>query len=126
MRTRLALAACLIAQPLAALAANPGEYIVVGGLGGIECPRFVEAMAKSRTAGAASSEMDGFSMYVAGFQTAYNLQTPKTCDIFAGMNGDQLLVRLEEMCRAKPEQRFGAGVIALAKQLYPKRSKTCK
>jgi hypothetical protein len=71
------------------------------------------------------NEIQGYSMYVAGFQTAYNLQTPNTCDIFASYNDEQLLTWLENYCREKPLEKFGAGVVALAKEVYPKRLQTC-
>jgi hypothetical protein len=122
-----ALLAFLAAAAQAAEPAKPGkgpEYIVGSGPGVMECTRFVEALAKARTA--PSPEAQGFALYVAGFQTAYNLQTPETCDIFAGMNADQVLARVEDFCKANPQARFGAGVIALAKERYPLRSKTCK
>lgn len=126
---RSLLAVALAAALLPAHAQKPGGYIVAGGLGGIECPAFAEAMSKSRSQKPASSgyatDLQGFAMYVSGFQTAYNLQTPETCDIFAGWNNNQVLDWLEKFCRANPAERFGTAVMALAKDRYPGRSKKC-
>lgn len=135
---RILAVALLAALPAAALAQAPARpaaapapqgYIVGGGLGTTDCPAFVEALGQARTqkAGATgyAGEIHGFAMYVSGFQTAYNLQTPETCDIFSGWNNTQVLDWLEKYCRANPKERFGAGVIALAKERYPSRSKKC-
>lgn len=123
------LPAVAIAQAPAKAAPAPQGYIVGSGLGTTDCPSFVEALGQSRNQKAGASgyagEIQGFAMYVSGFQTAYNLQTPDTCDIFAGWNNNQVLDWLDKFCRANPKERFGAGVIALAKERYPSRSKKC-
>lgn len=128
MRTTL-LAVAFLAAAGVAHAQAPSGYIVGTGLGAADCGGFSDAMgkAKKEKPGPAgySGEVQGFAMYVSGFQTAYNLQTPDTCDIFAGWNNNQVLEWLEKFCRANPNQRFGAGVIALAKERYPSRSKKC-
>ena len=123
----------LLGLPIAANAQATGSvnggYIVGGGLGATECPGFLESLGKARAEKPGSTgypgELQGFAMYVSGFQTAYNLQTPDTCDIFAGSNTSQVLDWLETFCRAHPDSRFGAGVIALARERYPTRSKKC-
>jgi len=132
---RVAVATALLAFPLAVAAqakAPPAPaqgYIVGGGLGAVDCPAFVESMgkAKGQKPGATgyAGELQGFAMYVSGFQTAYNLQTPETCDIFSGWNNNQVLEWLDKFCRANPKERFGAGVIALAQDRYPARSTKC-
>ena len=134
MKITTILAAALLAAPaLAGAQAKSAPaaqgYIVGGGLGTTDCPGFVESVGKARGekpgATGYAGDLQGFAMYVSGFQTAYNLQTPDTCDIFAGWNNTQVLEWLEKFCRANPNQRFGAGVIALAKERYPSRSKKC-
>jgi hypothetical protein len=128
-RSTTILLAAALAAPLAAHAQKDLGNIVGGGLGTAECSGFVEAMAraKSQPSGATgySSEVQGYAMYLSGFQTAYNLQTPQTCDIFAGWNNNQILERIEKFCGDNPQARFANGVIALAKERYPKRSKKC-
>jgi hypothetical protein len=114
--------------PAPAAAASQG-YIVASGPASTDCPGFIDTVGKARMQKAGSTgyagDMQGFAMFVSGFQTAYNLQTPETCDIFAGWNNNQVLDWLEKFCRANPKERFGAGVIALAKERYPSRSKKC-
>ncbi len=129
-RSILVAGAVLALGTLAAHAQQaPTGYIVGGGLGTMECPGFVESMgkAKDQKPGVTGypGELQGFAMFVSGFQTAYNLQTPRTCDIFAGWNNNQVLEWLEKYCRANPQERFGVGVIALARERYPKRSRKC-
>ena len=100
----LGAAACVTA-----LAANaqqgPTGYIVGSGLGTTECPGFVESMgkAKDQKPGVTGypGELQGFAMFVSGFQTAYNLQTPQTCDIFAGWNNNQAESYFSRMRRAE-------------------------
>jgi hypothetical protein len=119
------------AQATPAPAAAPASqgYIVASGPASTECPGFIDTVGKARMQKSGSTgyagDMQGFAMFVSGFQTAYNLQTPETCDIFAGWNNNQVLDWLEKFCRANPKERFGAGVIALAKERYPSRSKKC-
>ncbi len=128
-RPGIALALAMVCGTLAAHAQAPSGYIVGGGPGTTDCPGFIEAMAKAKSqkpgATGYAGELQGFAMYLSGFQTAYNLQTPETCDIFAGWNNNQVLEALEKYCKANPRERFGAGVIALAKERYPSRSKKC-
>ncbi len=51
-------------------------YHIGGGVGAVECPRFVATMDRAKKAGAGTleyvNEINGFEMYVSGFQTAYN------------------------------------------------------
>ena len=107
-----------------------GTYFIGGGVGGIDCPHFVSTMDRAKALGLGSvgytNETQGFLMYVIGFQTAYNVQTPRTCDIFANFTSEQLLGWLENYCRAQPLERFGTAVIALAKEAHPRRSQSCK
>lgn len=128
-KTTTILLAAILAAPLWAQAQKPAGNIVGGGLGTAECTGFVEAMARARTQPQGSTgyagEVQGYAMYLSGFQTAYNLQTPETCDIFAGWNNQQVLDQVEKFCRDNPGARFGNGVIALAKERYPKRAKKC-
>lgn len=110
--------------------AASGSYVIGGGVGSVDCPKFTETMERARAAGLGTltyvTETAGFQMYVAGFQTAYNRQTPKTCDVFGGFTSDQLLAWLDNYCKAHPLDRFGSAVIALAKEAHPRRLQTCK
>lgn len=107
-----------------------GRYIYGGGVGAVECPKFVEIMQTAKTHKLDSLgyvyETQGFLMYIAGFQTAYNLQTPNTCDIFDGLSDNQLLAWAETYCQTHPLKKFNSAVVALAQEVYPNRSQKCK
>lgn len=106
-----------------------GQYWHGGGVGAAECPAFVAAMERARTHGIGSAgyinEMQGPMMFLAGFQTAYNMQTPATCNIFNGLSYDQLLAWTENYCRQNPFDKYSSAVVALAAEIAPKRLKTC-
>lgn len=107
-----------------------GRYIYGGGVGAVECPRFVEVMETAKIDKEGSVEYaiktQGYVMYLSGFQTAYNIQTPNTCDIFDGLSGNQLLAWTENYCQANPLKKFSSSVVALAQEVYPNRSQKCK
>ena len=107
-----------------------GMYIVGGGVGSIECPKFVATMERAKAAGLGSlgyaNEIYGYGMYLAGFQTAYNMQTPQTCDVFGEFTSDQRLAWLENFCRGQPLEKFGSAVVALSKEVHPRRVQSCK
>lgn len=106
------------------------RYIVGGGVGGVDCPNFVSTMDRTKKHGFGSvgyaNETYGFQMYVLGFQTAYNYAVPNTCDIFGNYSLDQLMSWLENYCRARPLEKFGSGVLALAREIHPNRVRVCK
>lgn len=106
-----------------------GTYIIGGGVGGVDCPRFTSTMSKAKAHGVGSigyvNETNGYTMYALGFQTAYNMQTKDTCDLFGNFSTDQLLAWLDNYCQAKPLEKFGSAVIALAQELHSKRVRSC-
>jgi hypothetical protein len=95
-----------------------GKYYSGGGAGGIKCPAFVATMEKARRSGIMTggfvNETSAFIMYLLGFETGYNLSTPETYDIFAGMEAYPMLSWVENYCRANPTANFSDGAIALA------------
>jgi hypothetical protein len=132
MRNRTLISCCLFLASGAALAgdASLGRYWLGGGVGSVECPNFVASMERAKKHGLGSigyvNETQGYIMFISGFQTAYNLQTPNTCDIFSSLSTDQLLAWSENYCRSKPLEKFGLAVVALAKEVHPKRAQSCK
>jgi hypothetical protein len=132
MRLRAFPLMCCLVLPLAAVAAEnwTGNYIVGGGVGGVECRQFSAIMDQAETFGRSSSEYArsayNFDMYLLGFRTGYNLQTPDTCDIFGRFSNEQLRDWLRYYCRSYPLQRFGSGVVALAQGLHGARLRTCQ
>lgn len=117
------------AQP-AHSADTQGNFWRGGGAGGVECPQFVASMEKARSLGINSvkyvTETKGFTMYLLGFQTGYNMSTKDTCDIFQGEEGKySLLSWVENYCRANASSRFADAVIALSEDRHPKRQRVC-
>jgi hypothetical protein len=118
--------------PMSAHAADADGIVMVWlgqGAGAIECPQVVSFMTRARVASTGSLEYSvrtqGFMNFLAGFQTAYNMQTTDTCDIFSGITAEQALEWAENWCRANPSQNFGISVSALARDRYPQRSTAC-
>ena len=110
---------------------STGNYMVGGGAGGVRCPEFVATMERARTHKIGSlryvQETQGFTMYLLGFQTGYNVSTPDTYDIFPGSEGDYpLLSWIENYCRLNPTSRFGDGVVALAQDRHAKRQRSAQ
>ena len=115
--------------------ASSGKYYAGGGVGAVECPKFVDSMNRAKQYGKTSAdgwtlgyakEVNAYVSYIFGFQTAYNLQTPNTYSIFGGHSTDQLLEWIENYCRSNPLEQFGSAVVALAAELYPRRIRTYK
>lgn len=121
-----------LALPLAGLAAEnwTGNYVVGGGVGGVECRQFSAVVEQAERFGRGTAEYTrsvyNFDMYLLGFRTGYNLQTPDTCDIFGRFSHDQLRDWLKYYCRSYPAERFGSGVVALAQGLHAARVRSCR
>ena len=107
-----------------------GRFWLGGGAGGVKCPQFVASMEKARSLGIGSlgyaEATQGFTMYLLGFKTGYNMSTQDTCDIFPGEEKDYpLLSWAENYCRSNPSSRFADAVVVLAKERHPKRQRVC-
>ncbi|WP_157817895.1 hypothetical protein [Candidatus Thiodictyon syntrophicum] len=126
-RLKRALAILLVCCGLPVSGADAtGRFMLGGGAGGVQCPDFVAVMERARSSNIGSAqyveETIGFTMFLLGFQTGYNMSTPDTFDIFPGAEKNySLLSTVENFCRANPTKRFGDGVTALAIEVYPKR-----
>lgn len=123
-----ALLSCCV--PVVHAADAEGQFWMGGGVGGVKCPQFVASMEKARSLGTGSvaytNETRGFSMYVLGFQTGYNVSTKDTCNIFPGEGQEySLLSWVENYCRANSTARFSDAVVALGRDRHPKRLKVC-
>lgn len=107
-----------------------GRFMSGGGAGAVDCPKFVQSMDIAKKSGIGTldyvKEIHGYVMFITGFQTAYNLQTPDTCNIFDSISDHQMLAWTENYCRANPLEKFGDAVIKLAKEAYPRRKKSCR
>jgi hypothetical protein len=132
MRIHTALFASSLALAGSAVAGDywSGAYVVGGGVGGVECRQYTAALAQAEPYGVGSPEYDaatyGFTMYLSGFRTAYNLQTPDTCDVFGRFTTQQLLGWLKYYCNSYPTRRFGSAVVTLAQGLHSGRVRSCQ
>jgi hypothetical protein len=130
MKFRLLMASSFLFFAVTAGAADSaGNFNVGGGTGGVKCPNFVAEMEKARSLGIDSPRYveatQGFTMFILGFQTGYNMMAPATYDIFSGKNGDyDLLAWVENYCRMNSSSRFGDGVVALARHFHPNRQQS--
>lgn len=120
--------ACFAMAQISFAADKDGLFFMGGGAGGVKCPDFVASMEKGRAQGINSlgyvQETQGFTMYILGFQTGYNMGSSNTYDIFNGIKSEyELLAKIEDYCRSNSSVRFGDAVIALAKAQHPKRKK---
>ena len=107
-----------------------GRFWLGGGVGSVKCPQFVASMEKARSLGIGSvgyvKETQGFTMYLLGFQTGYNMSTQDTCDIFLGEEKEYpLLSWAENYCRTNASSRFADAVVALSRDRHPKRQRVC-
>ncbi len=133
LRRSAALAVLLIAGFAvgAAHAADAtGQYFTGGGVGSTECPTFVADMEQAKATGIGSLNyartMHGYTMFVAGFQSAYNMQTPATCDIFPKISINQALAWVDNYCRKEPLKTFASGVAELAYSQHSARKQSCR
>lgn len=99
------------------------NFYIGGGAGGVTCPNFVSAMEKARSQGVGTVDFanttQGFTMYVLGFESGYNMGKPSTYDIFPNKSSVYPLLNwVENWCRVHPGASFGAGVVALANAHY--------
>lgn len=121
---------CVIAfsGPVCFADAN-GRYIEGGAAGGVTCPEFVDSFDKGRQHGLGTlgyvNQIQGFANYIAGYKTAFNRQTPDTCDIFDGVSPDQMLAWTANYCRSNPLEKFYQAVNKLADERYGRRRKSC-
>ena len=131
MRQVLLVVVCLIIALPSYAADGKGAFFLGGGAGGVKCPEFVADMERARSkrfgTPAYVNVTQGFTMYILGFQSGYNMNKPDTYDIFPDDKGDYpLLSWVENWCRARPTSRFGDGVIALAQDRHFKRQRSAE
>jgi len=102
-----------------------GKWMQGGGVGGVTCPSFNEAMRQARKHRSDSLEFakltQGFVMYISGFESGYNQAAPNTYDIFPSLTSDQTLSWTDHYCTEHLLVTFGDAVAALAAEMHPKR-----
>ena len=99
---------------LLSLAADEKGFMTGGGVGGVSCPEFLNAMSTARQKGGANrlpgvNEIDGFAMYVLGFQTGFNAEAEGVYDIFTSLGSDpalKALYAIEPWCASHPGSKI--------------------
>jgi hypothetical protein len=100
-----------------------------GGVGGLSCAEFLNAMAEMRQLGGAhtiegANRINVWTEYALGFQTGFNVAAPGTFDIFSAFKDDpapQVLYGVEPLCRDHPEEKFGSALATFAEGLMNRR-----
>jgi hypothetical protein len=103
-----------------------------GGVGGLGCPEFLNAMATARQKGGLRSfagvrETSPFENFLSGFQTGFNSEAEDIFDIFKPLGTDptlNALYAIEPWCVSNPDKKFADAVLALAFTLRSKSVRT--
>jgi hypothetical protein len=104
---------------------SSGQYLVGGGVGGLPCTRFLNAMAEARREGGLTSiagvnRINDWVEYVVGFETGYNYATPGVRDIFSAFGPSpafDVLYGIEPWCQRNPTELFGHALVVFAEGL---------
>lgn len=68
--------------------------------------------------------MQGYTMYLLGYQTAYNRLAKDTFDIFDGFEVEQLFAWIENWCRENPLEKYYQGINALTDFVFERRKRS--
>jgi hypothetical protein len=102
-----------------------GQYFVGGGVGGLPCTQFLNAMAEARQEGgltsiAGADRINVWANYVLGFETGYNFAMVGVRDIFSAFGpspANDVLYGIEPWCQHNPTARFGKALVIFAEGL---------
>jgi hypothetical protein len=91
---------------------SSGQYLVGGGVGGLPCTQFLNAMAEARQEGGLTSiagfnRINVWQQYVLGFETGYNYAMPGVQDIFSTFGpspANDVLYGIEPLVPAQPDR----------------------
>jgi hypothetical protein len=111
-----------------AVARDANGFWMGGGVGGLGCPEFLNAMATARQKGGLRSaagvqETGAYENYVSGFQTGFNSEAEGVYEIFKSLGTDptlNALYAIEPWCAGNPDKKFAHAVLALASTLRRK------
>ncbi len=73
-----------------------------------------------------AAKMLNHAVWIFGYVTAYNRQTPDTVDIRGGTEIDGILLWLDNWCKATPSMDMSAAMEAFTKEMYPRRDRTLR
>jgi hypothetical protein len=111
-----------------AVARDANGFWMGGGVGGLGCPEFLNAMATARQKGGLRSpagvrETGAYENYLSGFQTGFNSEAEGIFDIFKSLGTDptlNALYAIEPWCARNPDKKFSEAVLALSSTLRRK------
>ncbi len=83
------------------------------------CGQYVAARDEARRG--APRKSNTHLSWMAGYLTAYNLQTPDTQDILGQTDREAILLWLENYCKQNPLTDFADAMESLTDELHPKR-----
>ena len=100
-------------------------FLMGGGVGGLRCTDFMNAMATARLRGGLSSIegikfIDPYSHYVLGFQTGFNYEASGVYDIFEGFGVSpalNVLIAVEVRCAKNPTEKFSEALLVTTESL---------
>jgi len=114
------LALQLAGAPAVVVAASPDGQFAIQGSGGEPCEAFVRAR-KAQSAEAQSPEFLQFTVWAAGYLTAFNQLDKGTVDIAPWQGMDLLTGLLEQYCEAHPNETFVRALSEMTRALYGQR-----
>jgi hypothetical protein len=94
-----------------------GRFITGGGVGELRCVEFVSAMEQARRHPYHSVQywrsIDEYVQYVTGFWTGFNHGWEGRQNIFEGWAVEEILGKLEGICRENPTTKFYGALVLL-------------
>lgn len=95
-----------------------GRFVTGGGVGEESCVTFVAAMESARRYKYHSIEywakITSYVSYASGFQTGVNLEWQGRQDVFDGLTIDDVLAKLEGICRDRPSLKYFGALYVLS------------
>jgi hypothetical protein len=119
--TKTAIAAVLVVLLLPRSHGNAadeaGRFVTGGGAGELQCVEFISAMEQARRHPYRSVQywksIDAYVSYVSGFRTGFNHGWQGRQDIFEGWDVEEIMGKVEGICREHPTAKFYQALIAL-------------
>lgn len=111
-----------------AWAATVDGFMTAGGVGGIQCSVYSNALAEARQHGLRTIQgvntVNAFTQYAFGFFTGYNSVSDGIFDILAGIRGNEMDISILSMagqyCTENPLENYDAALIHVLKEIFPR------
>ncbi len=96
-----------------------GKYSITVSKQHSSCGQYVAARDEGRRGNHRQENI--FSVWISGYRTAYNAQTPDTWEIAGQTDTESMLLWLENYCKRNPLESFAGAMDLLTNELHPKR-----